>query len=697
MHRFVCFLMLLAVTIFLPSGYPPLNAAPLNWQWLPGQEPRALTPKSTLSTLPRSVSDRPDEVAGPQVHVMYVLPADGADEQLDINGRIGTSVVAFNLWLLDETPGRWLRIDTYNGLPDITFFRLQETDAQMHAQDPNIRDRIEEELRAHNLIDAGKIYAVYYGGSSSFACGGGSWPPALVGSVGAMYLKGAVPGYLPCASSPLGADLENPGYLDISMLHELMHVQGFVPTCASHATLQGHVGDNNNDLMYAGSLPWMLPPKLDIGRDDYYQAGIAGCLDFDRSPFLTTPGAASLGTAIVSANPYGPLSVFGAVLNGNTISGFQQNVTIQLGNIPGVAGSFLQIDFTGFSVENGRTLTIRSGASGQTVLIRNASATASVLGGLLQAQGGNGAAAPGLYLQDPNGMTINSTSTILAQAGLTIDTLGGTVTSGNKLLNLGWIDGGPSLTLRTGGISGGGGFAGNAITVSTFGDVRNPVNGSHYLANGVQLHPSGGGTVALVLNDYGGSPQFLNLMVNGNASLSMPSAWPTGATLPPNNAPVAAGGVRPAGAGEPSFGGGSMIVQATGNMSLLGGASNDFVFPGAIVLKAGGTLDLNGLTFNQGWTTTGRAFQGVFFESPNIVSAGTASVLSNNLNWTNFSTMPNGHFRLWTLVQKPDGTSQYDPADNVAPHVNTYSVLIEAAANGLCWVCMVNSTPVNVQ
>lgn len=403
------------------------------------------------------------------------------------------------------------------------------------------------------------------------------------------------------------------------------------------------------------------------------------------------------GTATVVSNPYGPITVQGANLNGNVISGLQSNTVIQLGTTPGSVGSFVEIDFDGFNVANGATLTFRSGASGQTVLIRNSNATASVIGGLLQAQGGNGAAAPKLYLQDPNGMTINSTSTVLAQTGLTIDTLGSTVTSGNKLLNLGWIDGGPSLTLRTGGVTGGGGFAGNAITVSTFGDVRNPVNGSHFLANGVQLYPSSGGTVALILNDYGPSPQFLNLMVNGNASLSMPSAWATGTTLPQNNAPVPAGGVRPAGTGEPSFGGGSMIVQATGSMSLVGGASNDFVFPGAIVLKAGGTLDLNGLTFNQGWTTTGRAFQGVFFESPNIVSASTVRVLSNNLNWTNFSTMPNGHFRLWTLVQKPDGTSQYDPADSVAPHVNTYSVLIEAAANGLCWVCMVNSTPVNVQ
>ncbi|MFO1413942.1 MAG: kelch repeat-containing protein [Burkholderiales bacterium] len=412
---------------------------------------------------------------------------------------------------------------------------------------------------------------------------------------------------------------------------------------------------------------------------------------------LYNPDGPATGSGTIVSNPYGPLTVLGGTINGNTISNLQQNVTIQLGNVPGSSGSFLEIDFDGFNIANGRTLTIKSGGSGQTVLIRNTSTSAAVLAGLLQAQAGNGASAPKLHLLDSNGMTIASTSTILAQSGLTIDTLGSTFVSGNKLLNQGWIDGGPSLVLRTGGVTGGGGFAGNAITVSTFGDVRNPVNGAHYLSNGVQLFPSSGGTVALTLNDYGSSPQFINVMVNGSASLLMPSSWGSVTTMPPNNASVPAGSVRPAGGGEPSFGGGSMILQATGNISVVGGVSNDFVFPGAIVLKATGTLDLDGVTFNQGWTTTGRAFQGVFFESPNIVSASPVTVLSNNLNWTNFSTLPNGHFQVWTLVQKPDGTSQYNSADSVAPHLNTYSTLIEAAANGQCWTCLLNYNTINVQ
>jgi hypothetical protein len=158
------------------------------------------------------------------------------------------------------------------------------------------------------------------------------------------------------------------------------------------------------------------------------------------------------------------------------------------------------------------------------------------------------------------------------------------------------------------------------------------------------------------------------------------------------------GGSRPPGAPEPVFGGGSMIVQATGSLTLAGGTSNDFAFTGGIVLKALGTLNLNGVLVNQGWTTTGKAFQGVYFESPNIVStAGNIQVLSNNLNWVNFSTLPHAPVRTWQLALAGDGSAQYVNADAVAPHLNVYSLLIETAAAGNCWVCLVNTQPVNMQ
>jgi hypothetical protein len=247
-------------------------------------------------------------------------------------------------------------------------------------------------------------------------------------------------------------------------------------------------------------------------------------------------------------------------------------------------------------------------------------------------------------------------------------------------------------------VTGSGSFKGNAVVVSTFGHVNNPVNGAHFLSNGIQVFPSSGNEVALTLNGYGSAPQALNVKVNGNAAVGMPSAWPAGSGLPPNNRPVPPGGVVSPGAPPPSFGGGSMIVQATGTLKLVNIGTNDFVFPGAIVLKSTGALDVNGVVVNNSWTGAGQSFQGVFFESPNIVSSiGNIQVLTNNLNWVNFSTLPHAPVRTWQLVPAGNGSLSHLAADSIAPHRNTYSVLIEAAAASQCWVCLVNTAPINVQ
>jgi filamentous hemagglutinin family protein len=404
------------------------------------------------------------------------------------------------------------------------------------------------------------------------------------------------------------------------------------------------------------------------------------------------------GMGSVVANPYGTLSVQGATLNGSTISNLQPNAIIQLGSIPGAPGSFAEIDFQGLGVGAGNTVTLRSGAPGQTIVLSNISSTPSSVAGVLQAQSGNGAAPPALMLRDPNGITVAAGGLVSTPAGLQVNTLGTTPLSGQAVTNAGMIDGGIALSLLAGAVHGGGSFRADTITLSTFGNANNPVNGSHFLSNGLQLYPTTGTDVGLILNDYGTAPQFLNVNVNGNTELWMPSSWPAGAPLPKNNAPIPFGGVRPPGTGEPPFGGGSMIVQATGNLMLHDdGVARDFAFTGGIVLKAGGTLNLNGVTVNQGWTTSGKAFQGIYFESPNITSASVVSILSNDLNWTNFSTPPSAHFKIWRLVQMPDGSAQYAAADSTAPHQNTYSVLVEAAANGQCWTCLVNYTPINAQ
>ena len=414
----------------------------------------------------------------------------------------------------------------------------------------------------------------------------------------------------------------------------------------------------------------------------------------DAAAAVSASFASVLDTAVVSVNPYGTLTVAGAIQNGNTISNFQPSAVIQLGNVAGAAGSFAQINVSGLSIGPNNILTIRSGAAGQSVLLINSDATPSAIAGSIVAVGGNGAPAPMLTIRNANGITVYPTGSVTAPNGLSLSGLGATPLAGQGLTILGTINGGTSTQLRGASITGGGTIVGDNVLLSTFGNANNPVNGLHFLANSLQLSPSSGATVALLLNDYGTQPQVFNVQVNGNATVSMPSVVAAG--LQPNNLTVLPGQSRPAGQPAPTYGGGSMIVQALGTMKLVGGTSNDFVFPGAIVLKAGTSLDLNAVIVDQGWTTSGQAFQGIFFESPIIKSSlpGMA-VYGNNLNWINFSTLPQSPVQTFTLAANGGGAA-FVPADAFAPHMNVYSAVTEAAANGQCWQCLINSTPIVV-
>ena len=233
----------------------------------------------------RSTADRTDDFAGYQIHVMYVLPSDGIDYNLDTNGSIASSVAATQKWFVAQTRGtRRLRFDTSNGELDISFFRLARTDAAIAGFGAYVRDQIQLEINAAGFNHPEKIYAVYYGGSSTHACGGGAWPPTLTGNVVALYLRGRPPGARPCAGHGLAASGDLPGYWEFSLIHEFFHTLGAVAACAPHHTRSGHVSDDPRDLMYAGDRPWR-PSMLDVGNDDYFNHN-TGCLDVAKSVFI---------------------------------------------------------------------------------------------------------------------------------------------------------------------------------------------------------------------------------------------------------------------------------------------------------------------------------------------------------------------------------------------------------------------------
>ena len=246
-----------------------------------------LAPGAADAALPRSTTDRLDDVAGPQIHFVYAVPADGVDRGLDENGALEGSVGSFQRWLAGETGGPNLRVDTYQGGLDITFFRLAATDATLAARGAFVRDGIEAELRAAGFNRSDRLYAVYYDGSSTYACGGAAWPPQIPGNVVAMYLRGRF-GTAVCENNGFSPASAPPTYWEYAMLHDILHGLGIVGTCAPHHHLSGHVSDFPNDLMWAGNQPWSFPARLDIGRDDYYGHGRTDCPDLARSPYLTS-------------------------------------------------------------------------------------------------------------------------------------------------------------------------------------------------------------------------------------------------------------------------------------------------------------------------------------------------------------------------------------------------------------------------
>jgi hypothetical protein len=235
----------------------------------------------------RTTVDRPDDTDEYQVQILYVLPSDGVDQELDTSGALFNSVNIWNEWFNEQTNGSQIRLDTYENQMDIAFVRLDSTDEDLAAEGLYIRDRIERELDELGFNNPQKLYAVYYGGTANETCSGGAWPPSLVGRVGAVYLNGqfeneTIPD---CNQNRFATSSDAIGYLEFSMLHEILHTLGVVPECAPHHTWSGHVSDTPLDLMYAGDQPWQ-PEILDDGNDDYYNHDIADCLDIADSAFL---------------------------------------------------------------------------------------------------------------------------------------------------------------------------------------------------------------------------------------------------------------------------------------------------------------------------------------------------------------------------------------------------------------------------
>ena len=239
----------------------------------------------------RSSRDRPDDITGPQIHVVYATVADGEDQELDRNGSIESSFEIIQEWL-EADIGRTLRLDTYDGELDVTHLQIDEADIPSQGEELR-RQHYFAHIRSLLPRSPSKAYAVfldtYEAGNVGGAGGDGT---ALV------FLEGRRP----------AAGVQRIGPSERTMLHEIVHALGGVEDCAPNSTnrfealrnecfAQGHVVDDPFDLMGVvveleeGSVV-SFPGNsrdgtiLDADRDDYVGHGRPDCFDLLTSPFL---------------------------------------------------------------------------------------------------------------------------------------------------------------------------------------------------------------------------------------------------------------------------------------------------------------------------------------------------------------------------------------------------------------------------
>ena len=230
---------------------------------------------------PRSLRDDPDDIPGPQIHVVYAVPSDAEDGNLDRYGGIARSFQAIQHWLTARI-GYRLRLDTHGGALDVTFVGLSFTSEEGAGKGDALIGDLERAvtdtlgLAQDNLPD--KLYAVYYAGQSAGVCG--SAQPG--GQMAAVYVHAEG-----CSAVAVGGDPETLSTYEAAMLHQLLHAFGAVPPCAPGRVDGPHVGDSPEDLLYSGIESALRSEELtiDFGRDDYFGHENTECLDISSGRF----------------------------------------------------------------------------------------------------------------------------------------------------------------------------------------------------------------------------------------------------------------------------------------------------------------------------------------------------------------------------------------------------------------------------
>ena len=213
----------------------------------------------------RATFDRPDDFGGAQLHVIYGVCDDCPDQGRDTTSYIESQVALAASWLRSRT-GLEIRIDTFEGQPDVSFLRIPGNDGALQRLGSALVDRLYERADDRSFDAPGKKYLIFYEGNNEQACASAIFG----GRAAAIYLR--APQFHACTINRR------------MILHEVLHTFGFVdPNAPGHDPLSpGHVKDTR-DLMSGR----FLGEELDPGGNDYFGDNVPpGVKSLDESPYL---------------------------------------------------------------------------------------------------------------------------------------------------------------------------------------------------------------------------------------------------------------------------------------------------------------------------------------------------------------------------------------------------------------------------
>ena len=247
-----------------------------------------------------SAVDRPDATAGPQIHAIWVVPADSPDTFATGAGRIADDLASISAWWVGQDPTRTPRVDTaaFPGgtCADISFVRLPQPASVFVGANIALLT-LESDLETAGFGNLFKKYVVYFDGPSvqEDVCGI-SDENFSSGPTFSVVLLAGCPG--------ISTD-------DIAA-HELLHGLGALPAGAPNACTAannplgqfadaGHPCDSPLDVLYPVTNGTPLAELvLDVNHDDYYGHS-GGFDDLQDSAWLHLLGAPVISLAVTIA------------------------------------------------------------------------------------------------------------------------------------------------------------------------------------------------------------------------------------------------------------------------------------------------------------------------------------------------------------------------------------------------------------